>query len=56
MGATLADSGMKPLTRERVVDAIVCHYTLAAHRVYLSRASAARAAAISFFFAASIFG
>jgi glutaminase len=29
MGATLADGGMNPLTRERVVDAIVCHYTLA---------------------------
>lgn len=30
MGATLADGGMNPLTRERVVDARVCHYTLAA--------------------------
>jgi glutaminase len=29
MGATLADGGMNPLTRERVVDAMVCHYTLA---------------------------
>jgi len=29
MGATLADGGVNPLTRERVVDAIVCHYTLA---------------------------
>src|SRR5262245_25848817 len=29
MGATLADGGMNPPTRERVVDAIVCHYTLA---------------------------
>lgn len=30
MGATLADGGMNPLTGERVVDARVCHYTLAA--------------------------
>lgn len=29
MGATLADGGMNPLTRQRVVDARVCHYTLA---------------------------
>ena len=29
MGATLADGGMNPLTRERVVDAMVCHYALA---------------------------
>ena len=29
MGATLADGGVNPLTRERVVDPIVCHYTLA---------------------------
>ena len=29
MGAALADGGVNPLTRERVVDAIVCHYTLA---------------------------
>jgi len=29
MGATLADGGMNPLTGERVVDARVCHYTLA---------------------------
>ena len=29
MGATLADGGVNPLTRRRVVDAIVCHYTLA---------------------------
>ena len=29
MGATLADGGLNPLTRERVVDAIICHYTLA---------------------------
>ena len=29
MGATLADGGVNPLTRERVVDAMVCHYTLA---------------------------
>src|SRR5262249_40751926 len=29
MGATLAGGGVNPLTRERVVDAIVCHYTLA---------------------------
>ena len=29
MGATLADGGMNPLTRERVVDAMVCHYVLA---------------------------
>jgi glutaminase len=30
MGATLADGGVNPLTRERVVDAAVCHHTLAA--------------------------
>jgi glutaminase len=29
MGATLADGGVNPITRERVVDATVCHYTLA---------------------------
>jgi glutaminase len=29
MGATLADGGVNPLTRERVVGAAVCHYTLA---------------------------
>lgn len=29
MGATLADGGTNPLTRERVVDPGVCHYTLA---------------------------
>lgn len=29
MGATLADAGVNPLTRERVVSAEVCHYTLA---------------------------
>ena len=29
MGATLADGGVNPLTRERVVDASVCHYALA---------------------------
>jgi glutaminase len=29
MGATLADGGMNPLTRERVVDAMVCHFVLA---------------------------
>jgi glutaminase len=29
MGATLADGGVNPVTRERVVDAAVCHYTLA---------------------------
>jgi glutaminase len=29
MGATLADGGVNPLTGERVVDAEVCHYTLA---------------------------
>lgn len=29
MGATLADGGVNPLTRERVVDFGVCHYTLA---------------------------
>src|SRR5262249_26098320 len=26
MGATLADGGVNPITRERVVDASVCHY------------------------------
>jgi glutaminase len=29
MGATLADGGVNPLTRERVVDPSVCHYALA---------------------------
>jgi glutaminase len=29
MGATLADGGVNPLTRKRVVDAAVCHYALA---------------------------
>lgn len=29
MGATLADGGVNPITRERVVDPMVCHYTLA---------------------------
>jgi glutaminase len=29
MGATLADGGINPVTRERVVDAAVCHYALA---------------------------
>jgi glutaminase len=29
MGATLADGGVNPLTKERVVDAAVCHYVLA---------------------------
>jgi glutaminase len=29
MGATLADGGVNPITRERVVDADVCHYALA---------------------------
>ncbi|SNY61315.1 L-glutaminase [Paractinoplanes atraurantiacus] len=29
MGATLADGGVNPLTRTRVVDATVCHFTLA---------------------------
>lgn len=29
MGATLADGGVNPITKERVVDAAVCHYTLA---------------------------
>jgi glutaminase len=29
MGATLADGGVNPITRERVVDPSVCHYTLA---------------------------
>ena len=29
MGATLADGGVNPITRERVVDAGVCHFTLA---------------------------
>lgn len=30
MGATLADGGVNPITRKRVVDASVCHYALAA--------------------------
>jgi glutaminase len=29
MGATLADGGVNPVTMERVIDARVCHYTLA---------------------------
>ncbi|MCC8948384.1 glutaminase A [Bradyrhizobium sp. Arg62] len=29
MGATLADGGVNPVTRQRVVDAAVCHYVLA---------------------------
>jgi glutaminase len=29
MGATLADGGVNPVTRERVVDSAVCHYALA---------------------------
>jgi glutaminase len=29
MGATLADGGVNPVTRERVVSPMVCHYTLA---------------------------
>jgi glutaminase len=29
MGATLADGGVNPLTRERVVDPMVCHFALA---------------------------
>jgi glutaminase len=29
MGATLADGGVNPLTKERVVGSSVCHYTLA---------------------------
>jgi glutaminase len=29
MGATLADGGVNPLTKKRVVDGSVCHYTLA---------------------------
>lgn len=29
MGATLADGGVNPITRQRVVDPIVCHYALA---------------------------
>jgi glutaminase len=29
MGATLADGGVNPLTRERIVDPMVCHYALA---------------------------
>jgi glutaminase len=29
MGATLADGGVNPITRQRVIDAAVCHYALA---------------------------
>jgi len=29
MGATLADGGVNPITKKRVVDALVCHYALA---------------------------
>lgn len=28
MGATLADGGVNPVTRERVIDAETCHYVL----------------------------
>jgi glutaminase len=28
MGATLADGGLNPITRQRVVDASICHYAL----------------------------
>lgn len=34
MGATPADGGVNPLTKERVVDAAVCHYALAAIGLY----------------------
>lgn len=30
MGATLADGGVNPITKEQVVDASICHYALAA--------------------------
>ena len=30
MGATLADGGVNPVTKNRVIDASICHYTLAA--------------------------
>jgi glutaminase len=30
MGATLADGGVNPITREKVVDPAICHYALAA--------------------------
>jgi glutaminase len=30
MGATLADGGVNPMTRQRVVDAEICHYALTA--------------------------
>lgn len=30
MGATLADGGVNPVTKKRVIDASICHYTLAA--------------------------
>ena len=29
MGATLADGGVNPLTRQRVVEPVICHYALA---------------------------
>jgi glutaminase len=29
MGATLADGGVNPVTKTRVIDPLVCHYTLA---------------------------
>ena len=29
MGATVADGGLNPLTKTRVVDAVICHYVLA---------------------------
>jgi glutaminase len=29
MGATLADGGVNPLTKEHVIDPIICHYALA---------------------------
>jgi glutaminase len=30
MGATLADGGVNPITKEKIVDPSICHYTLAA--------------------------
>jgi glutaminase len=29
MGSTLADGGVNPITNQRVIDAQICHYTLA---------------------------
>jgi hypothetical protein len=40
MGATLANAGVNPLTKQAIVDAEVCHYTLAVR--WTSSATASR--------------